>query len=216
VIGLFTESPTGAAPLQALRLAASPLGSGFSLGTPDGATSASLFVAANGASLELRKGDKTRLLTESDEDAAVSRTAAAPVPAPTPVAAGPTPSSVGPRAEGNAVYRGGAGDARGVTIDLTDGVLQPLGQDFYVGRLALSDESGGLRVSGRIVNASSVDQLRVEFRLSVASRELPFSVAKIAAGNSTPFALEIPRASNAELRDARIRWVRSTLNYGTE
>ena len=95
-------------------------------------------------------------------------------------------------------------------------VLQALGQDFYVGKLSLSDESGGLRVSGRIVNASSVDQLRVEFRLSVANRELPFSVARIGAGNSTPFALEIPRASNAELREARIRWVRSTLSYGTE
>ena len=113
--------------------------------------------------------------------------------------------------------RGGSSpEARGISVDLTDPVLQALGQGLYVGKLSLSDESGGLRVSGRIVNASSVDQLRAEFRLFVADRELPFTVARIGAGNSTPFALEIPRASSADLRDARIRWVRSTLSYGTE
>src|SRR5512139_1128243 len=47
----------GQPPRQALRLAASPQGSALSLGTPDGASSASLFVAPAGASLELRKGD---------------------------------------------------------------------------------------------------------------------------------------------------------------
>ncbi len=212
VIGVFSADPRGAAPQEALHLAASAMGSALSLGTPDGGSSASLFVAPAGASLELRRGEQTRVLSDSGEDSSLTPPAVAATPQPAAV----TPPSVGARAEAPAVSRPVPGETRGVAIDLTDSVLQPLGQDFYVGRLALSDAGGALRVSGRIVNASSVDQLRVEFRLWVASRELPFSVARIAAGNSTPFALEIPSASNAELREARIRWVRSTLNYGTE
>jgi hypothetical protein len=225
VISVYATDPSGAAPAQALRLVASPVGSGVSLGTSDGASSASLFVAADGASLELRKGETSRVLDESAEDTPKSAVAAGPPPepaappppppAPAP-APDPTPIGVGPRAEAPAVARGAPADGRGITVDLTDPVLQALGQDFYVGKLSLSDETGGLRVSGRIVNASSVDQLRVEFRLSVANRELPFSVARIGAGNSTPFALEIPPASSQQLREARIRWVRSTLSYGTE
>jgi len=212
VIGLFSSDPTSESTQQALRLAASPLGAAMSLGSPDGTVSASLFVAPSGASLELRKGDKTRVVSDGDEGAVAGRPAG-----PVTASAAPPPSaSAGPRAEAPAISRPAAADARGVAIDLTDSVLQPLGQDFYVGRLGLSDAAGVVRVSGRIVNAGSVDQLRAEFRLSVGGRELPFSVARITAGGSTPFSLEIPKASNAELRDARIRWVRSTLSYGTE
>jgi hypothetical protein len=177
---------------------------------PDGASSASLFVAADGASLGCARA-KSRVVSES-RGVPAARVAASPAPRPRPPR--PDTGERRPRAEAPAIWRGGAAGARH-RIDLTDGVLQPLGQDFYVGRLALR-RGGGLRVTGRIVNAGSVDQLRVEFRLSVASRELPFSVARVGAGSSTPFALEIPKATNAELRDARIRWVRSLLNYGTE
>lgn len=206
VIGLFSSDPTRETPQQALRLAASSLGSAMSLGSPDGSVSASLLVAPSGASLELRKGDRTRVLSDADGGAVAGG----------PATAAAAAQSFGPRAEAPAISRPSAPDGRGVSIDLTDSVLQPLGQDFYLGRLGLSDAAGVLRVSGRIVNAGSVDQLRAEFRLSVGGRELPFSVARIAAGGSTPFSLEIPKASNAELRDARIRWVRSTLNYGTD
>ena len=120
----------------------------------------------------------------------------------------------GKRAEAPA--RAASASERGTTVDLSDPAIQPLGGGFFVGQLSLSDQSGVLRVSGRLINATSIDQLRAEFRLTVAGRELPFSVGKISAGSSTAFTVELPSASQAALRSAQLRWVRSTLSYLSE
>jgi hypothetical protein len=85
-----------------------------------------------------------------------------------------------------------------------------------VGPISVTDSSGGLRVRGRVVNATSLDQARAEFRLAIGKREISFSVARIAAGGSAPFAVELPASGNADVRTARMRWVRSSLSYGEE
>jgi hypothetical protein len=203
VIGLFAGAAE-AAPQQTVRLATSPRGSALALSTPDGARSASVFAGENGASVELRRGDATRVISQQPD-----ASTAAPAGAAEPVTV-----STGERAETPTVASPTSGEGgRGPLVDLSDPSLHPLGNGFYVGRLTLSDEHGGLRVSGRLVNASSVDQLRAEFRLLVGGRELPFTVAKISAGSSTGFAVEIPASDPASLRTARMRWVRSTVSY---
>jgi len=200
VIGLFAG--TGAeAPQQTIRLATSPLGSALSLSTPDGSDSVSVFAGESAVSLELRRDKTSRVISE--------RADGAPATAPR--------ASEGPRVEAPAVARAVAGEAgRGEVIDLTDAAIQPIGDGFYVGRLALNDQSGVLRLSGRLINSTSIDQLRAEFRLSVAGRDLPFSVGGIPAGSSTAFTVELPAANSAALRGARLRWVRSTLRYQSE
>jgi len=201
VIGLFagTESE---APQQTIRLATSGAGSALSLSTPDGARSVSVFAGANAVSVDLRKGDSTRVISERADGAVSSAQAASDA---SPKVETPTASS-----------RAAADATRGGAIDLSDGALQPLGDGFFVGGLSLSDQGGVLRVRGRLVNSTSVDQLRAEFRLLVAGREVPFSVARIAAGGSTPFTVELPPAKADALRSARMRWVRSTVSYRAE
>lgn len=202
VIGLFAGAGDSA-PTQTIRLATSPKGSALSLSTPDGTSSSSVFAGQDGALLELRRGEIARLISERDPGAATRRRAPEP--------------SAGPRAEAPASAPAALrGVERGALVDLNDPALQPIGDGLYVGRLSLSDQSGVLRVQGRLVNATSVEQTRAEFRLSVAGRELPFIVARIGAGGSTAFTLEIPSASAGALREARIRWVRSTLSYLSE
>jgi hypothetical protein len=203
VIGLFAGA-TPDAPQQTVRLATSAFGSALALSTPDGERSASIFAGESGASLELRRGETTNVISYRADGAAVSRSASIDSTLPSSRARTETPT-VTPTAS--------SGTGRDEVVDLSDPAMHPLGNGFYVGRLSLSDESGGLRVSGRLVNASSVDQLRAEFRLWVAGRELPFTVAKIPAGSSTGFAVEIPDADAAALRSARMRWVRSTVSY---
>ena len=202
VIGLFA-GPSAAPPTQTVRLATSALGSALSLSTPDGASSSSIFAGADGASFELRRGEKSRQISERDagETARFRK-----------------PESVsGNRIEGPAIARGGPrGSERGEPVDLNDPALQPIGDGLYVGRLSISDQSGVLRVQGRIVNASSVGLVRAEFRLTVAGRERPFGVGRIEAGSSSGFTVEIPSSSAASLREAHIRWVRSTLSYLSE
>ncbi len=203
VIGLFAGASSEEAPLQTIRLATSPLGSALSLSTPDGSESVSAFAGGSGVALELRRGEASRVISERADGA--------------PAAREPAAKGVGKRAEAPAIATSAAGEAeRGTIVDLSDPAIQPLGGGFYVGQLSLSDQGGVLRVSGRLINATSVDQLRAEFRLTVAGRELPFSVGRISAGSSTAFTVELPSANAAALRAARLRWVRSTLSYLSE
>jgi len=200
VIGLFAGT-SSEAPQQTIRLATSGLGSALSLSTPDGSDSVSVFAGTSGVSLELRRGETSRVISERADGAPDAR----------------RPASEATRAEAPAIAGAATGESeRGALVDLSDPAIQPLGGAFYVGRLSLSDQSGVLRVSGRLINATSIDQLRAEFRLSVAGRELPFSVGRIAAGSSTAFTVELPSANAAALRAARMRWVRSTLSYLSE
>ncbi|MEX2209031.1 MAG: hypothetical protein WEF50_22670 [Myxococcota bacterium] len=207
VVGLFAASGPEATQ-QTVRIATSPLGSALALSTPDGHESVSAFAGDTGVALELRRGETTRVLSERADGTAAARAPAAKEPAARPD---------GKRSEAPAIAATAKGEAeRGTQVDLSDAVIQPLGGGFYVGQLALSDQGGVLRVSGRLINASSIDQLRAEFRLTVAGRELPFSVGRIPAGSSTAFTVELPSANSAALRAARLRWVRSTLSFLSE
>ena len=205
VIGLFAGAGPEA-PQQTIRIATSPLGSALALSTTDGSESVSAFAGESGVALELRRGETTRVLSERADGTSVARAPAAK-----------EARAVGKRAEAPAIATAASGDAeRGTVVDLSDPAIQPLGGGFYVGQLSLSDQGGVLRVSGRLINASSIDQLRAEFRLTVAGRDLPFRVGKISAGSSTSFTVELPSANAAALRAARLRWVRSTLSYLSE
>jgi hypothetical protein len=207
VVGLFAAAGSDATQ-QTVRIATSPLGSALALSTPDGSESVSAFAGETGVALELRRGETTRVLSERADSATATRAPAGKEPAPKPE---------GKRSEAPAIATPVKGEAeRGTQVDLSDPAIQPLGGGFYVGQLTLSDQGGVLRVSGRLINASSIDQLRAEFRLSVAGRELPFSVGRISAGSSTAFTVELPSANSAALRSAHLRWVRSTLSYLSE
>ncbi len=203
VIGLFAGGSgadgSAAVPQQTVRLATSALGSALSMSTLDGSNSTSVFAGESGASIELRRGETSRLISEQPDGAPGARSR----------------ESRGKRSE--AVMRAAADESdRGAIVDLSDPALQVVGDGFYVGQLSLSDQSGVLRVTGRLVNATSVDQLRAEFRLSVAGRDLPFSVGRIPAGSSTSFTVELPSANSSALRTSRLRWLRSTLSYGSD
>ncbi len=208
VIGLFAATGPEATQ-QTVRIATSPLGSALALSTPDGSESVSAFAGETGVALELRRGETTRVLSERADGPSAARAPAASPPA--------AEKPEGKRSEAPAIASPVKGEAeRGTQVDLSDPAIQPLGGGFYVGQLSLSDQGGVLRVSGRLINASSIDQLRAEFRLTVAGRELPFSVGRISAGSSTAFTVELPSANSAALRSARLRWVRSTLSYLSE
>ena len=102
------------------------------------------------------------------------------------------------------------------SIDLTDPVLQSIGSGFLVSPTSVTDSNGALRVRGRIVNETSLDQARAEFRLAVGGREVPFTVARIGAGDSAPFVVELPQSAAADVRSARMRWTRSSVSYGED
>jgi hypothetical protein len=216
VLGLFAA--TGAdEPQQTVRIATSGLGSALSMSSVDGAASSSLFAGKSGVSLELRRGATASTWTEKP-GAAVAVAAPAPKPAPEPERLPPPPAlpvPAGPLAEADAIAARAA-EGGAATIDLTNPTLQSLGSGFLVGPTSVTDSNGGLRVRGRIVNATSVEQARAEFRLAVGKREVSFSVARVAAGGSAPFAVELPQSGKGDVRAARMRWLRSSVRYAGE
>ena len=161
-------------------------------------------------SLELRRGAIARTLSEQRDAAS----AAAPAP-PATAPREPSREAKGERSEGDALAARPAGDGA-ASVDLTNPTLQAIGSGFLVSPTSVIDSSGGLRVRGRIVNATSLDQARAEFRLSVGKREVPFTVARIDAGTSAQFVVELPQSASADVKAARMRWARSSVSYGEE
>ena len=94
-------------------------------------------------------------------------------------------------------------------------MLQAIGSGFLVSPTSVTGSSG-VRVRGRIVNATNFDAARPEFRLSVGKREVPFTVARIDAGTSAQFVVELPQSPSADVKAARMRWTRSSVSYGEE
>jgi pyruvate/2-oxoglutarate dehydrogenase complex dihydrolipoamide acyltransferase (E2) component len=212
VLGLFAAGDS-TEPQQTVRVATSKLGSALSLSSLDGGASSSLFAGKTGVALELRRGSALTSWSEKSGSPAAAAPAAAPSPAEPTAAPAAAPS--GRRAESEVLAAKVTTDS-GASVDLTNPTLQALGSGFFVGPASVTDSPGGIRVRGRIVNATSVDQARAEFRLTVGRREVAFSVARIAAGASAPFALEMAQSPSSEIRTAHMRWVRSAVSYGTE
>lgn len=210
VIGLYAAG-SGGEPQQTMRLATSRLGSAFALSSLDGESTSSLFAGDGGVSLELRRGATRRTLTEQRDGAAV---AAAPS-APREGARAPAGAQSGPQSESDALAARPAGDGA-ATVDLTNPMLQAIGAGFLVSPTSVTDSSGGLRVRGRIVNATSLDQARAQFMLAIGRREVPFTVGRIGAGRSAQFVVEFPQNASADVRAARMRWARSAVSYGEE
>jgi hypothetical protein len=212
VLGLFAPQSSGATE-QTVRIATSPLGSGLSLSTPDGSSSTSLFAGTSGVSLELRRGSATRSFSEKS-DAGMAVAAAPPAVTPAAAPAG-RPASDSAKAEAVALAAR-AGDSSGNSVDLTNPALQALGSGFFVSPISVMDANDGLRVRGRILNTTSVDQLRADFRLVVGGREVVVGVSRIDAGASAPFAVDLPHAGSANVKAARMRWERSTVAYAAD
>ena len=218
VVGLYAAAPGAGDSQQTIRIATSSLGSALSLASADGANSSSLFAGKTGVSLELRRGNSATTYTDKAgaPSSAAAQEAAPPPPAPVPESAPAAEAPAGRRTEADALAGRWTSDVGTFTVDLTNPTLQSLGSGFLVGPTSVTDSSGGLRVRGRIVNTTSVDQSRAEFKLGVGKREVSFLVARVSAGGSAPFAVELPENSKADVRAARMRWLRSTVRYGEE
>ena len=193
---------------QTIRLATSSLGSALSLSSLDGGASSSLFAGASGVSLELRRGASVRTLNELRETGGA-------IAASAPAQVASSRAAAAPQGESEALAARAAGDGTAL-VDLTNPTLQAVGSGFLVGPSSVTDSSGGLRVRGRIVNATSVDQSRAEFRIALGAREVSFTVARVSAGRSAPFAVELQAGGKADVRAAHMRWVRSDVAYGEE
>lgn len=106
------------------------------------------------------------------------------------------------------VYHGNEG-----MVDLSTTDIQGIGDGFFAARLSAERHLTGLRVRGRIVNATSVRHEAAQFRITIGEQRQGFTVNIISPGNSTSFNVYVPDVAEEQERWARIEYQQSMIRY---
>ncbi|MFQ5697066.1 MAG: hypothetical protein ACE5IL_02135 [Myxococcota bacterium] len=180
----------GDARVPTLRLAASAAGSAVALDEPRSDAGVAVVASRGGGPrVEIRQGRQRRVLS-----AAMGAPGRAPRLLPSVAAPAPFVAPVVSPAEGPAR-------------------VWDLGHGFLVSELRAEPASEGVAVSGRVINATSLKQTDVHFRLSAAGRDVPLRIGIISPGNSTGFRALLPGATLAETEALHFDFQRSTVRY---
>ena len=189
VLGLYAPSLPDRDSEQTLRLATSDSGTALSVRTADGDSSVTVIAGSRGPEMELKQGSRRRVITHLSE---------APLAAAT---------------RGRALPAVGAAPPGGPEIDLAVSEIQNIGGGFMVSGLSATEEAGGVRVSGRMINTTSVKHRALSFRMTLNGQSEVFEIGLISPGNSTGFSVKLPGPKMASAGLARIELMGSTINY---
>lgn len=169
-----------------LRLAASNTDTALTVRSAIGESELSLLAESGGPQIELRDGNQSRILTEI-EPARRERTTRPP-----DVAARPAISH---------------------RIDLNLPEVQRIGDGFMVSQLNTESTADGVRVSGRMINTTSVRHRNARFRIGSGPNSNSFAIGLISPGNSTSFSVLMPGLDPSATNRVTIAYLGSTLNY---
>lgn len=98
-------------------------------------------------------------------------------------------------------------------VDLSESVVQPIGNGFLAVKLEANEHLTGLKISGRIINTQCVAHETVKFKLQIAGQSKEFTISRISPGNSTAFSVYIPDVAIGESRVAKISYIESMIRY---
>lgn len=101
-------------------------------------------------------------------------------------------------------------------VDLTETSLQSVGEGFSVGRLEVTKHLSGVKITGIILNASSVDHSQLRMKVTVLGKEKEFNVTKVRSGRAAKFSVYVPDVKAEEAQLAKLEYVRSTVGYFVE
>ncbi len=98
-------------------------------------------------------------------------------------------------------------------VDLTKAIAQDIGNGFFVSDLSVEEYLTGVKVRGRMINATALDHLNADFEITIAESSREFSVNRIPSGNSTRFEVHVPGVALDKVKESRIRYLRSTVLF---
>jgi len=96
-------------------------------------------------------------------------------------------------------------------IDLSDPEIQSIDEQFMLCRTSVEEHLTGIKVKGRVINATALRHDNVTFRITLGVHSKEFTINRISSGNSTPFSVYIPDVPIEESRYAKIEYVRATV-----
>jgi len=101
-------------------------------------------------------------------------------------------------------------------VDLSEPIFQNADERFDVGKLEVAKHLAGVRISGILLNTSSVGHKQLTMSVSVAGRTKEFTVNSIRPGYAAKFSVYVPDVKAEDARFAEFEFVRSTVSYHLE
>jgi hypothetical protein len=98
-------------------------------------------------------------------------------------------------------------------VDLGNGKLQHLRHGFAISELATEREDTGVRITGRMINASSLRYRGATFRLKTSTSSAELTIDTLAPGGSGSFSTLLARQPLEAARVATLSFVSAAVEY---
>jgi hypothetical protein len=100
-------------------------------------------------------------------------------------------------------------------VDLTAAGWQPIQGGFYVIDLSMSSAGKDTRITGKVVNPTSVVHETAQFSVRIDEHRGTFTLGKVPPGIAQPFEVTIPDVAIAEAKKAFFALDSSTINFAS-
>ena len=100
-------------------------------------------------------------------------------------------------------------------IDLTRAGWQPIGKGFYLVDVGAVPQDRGVRVRGKIINATSVVHENLVFKVLVGKGTATINLTRAVPAAALPFEVTLGDVSASEARKAFIELESSTISYAS-
>ena len=97
--------------------------------------------------------------------------------------------------------------------DLTRSGWQPIGKGFYLVDVTTAPQDKGVRIRGKIINATSVLHEGLTFMFRIGKSSATINVPRAAPAVALPFEVVLPDVAPADAKKAFIELVSSTISF---
>ncbi len=97
--------------------------------------------------------------------------------------------------------------------DLTRAGWQPIGKGFYLVDVAVAPQDKGVRVHGKIINATAVLHETLVFKLRIGKSTATINLPRAAPAVALPFEVTLPDVTPADAKKAFIDLESSTISF---
>ncbi len=98
-------------------------------------------------------------------------------------------------------------------VNLNIPAVQRIDNDFMVAKLSVSPHMTGVKISGRIINATSLPHEDLKFRITVSDKSTEFNINKLKPAGSKPFNVYIADLPPDKATSARFERLESAILY---
>jgi hypothetical protein len=100
-------------------------------------------------------------------------------------------------------------------VDLAAPGWQPIQGGFYVIDLSLASAGKGLRITGKVVNPTSVLHEAAQFSVRIDEHRATFTLPRVPPGIAQPFEVTVPDVAVADAKKAFVALDSSTINIAS-